>query len=561
MIQLRNLRLDPGKNETELKKAAALALRIDASEITGLTIMRKSLDARKNNDIHYIYTVEVSVNGEEELVLSRAKNASAAIAERFEYRIPQVAGEFPNRPVVIGFGPAGMFAALVLAEAGLAPIVLERGADAVTRKAKVDLFWGEGVLDPECNVQFGEGGAGTFSDGKLNTERTKDPRIHWVLQQFAAAGAPVNICYDAKPHIGTDILIDVVQNLRKRIIAAGGEVRFGHKLVGLGTEEQISNTDDQILNDENFTKSLSAITVQSPDGTYTLSCERLILAIGHSARDTLEMLEEIGVPMEPKPFSMGVRIEHSQTMVDQTQYRNGSGDLPPADYKLACQLPDGGSAYTFCMCPGGYVVAAASEEGGVVTNGMSFSMRDAENANAALLVTLHPEDFPDKSILGGMRWQREIERAAFEAGGKSYKAPAQIVGDFLANRASSGVGRANRATGKVVRPTYRPGVIWGDIRTVLPQKITNVIAEALPLLDRKLRGFADPGAVMTAPETRSSSPVRILRGEDRSSALAGLYPCGEGAGYAGGITSAAVDGVRCAEAVIGQIRKIRVDPR
>lgn len=565
MIQLRNLRLDPGQDEAELIKAAARALVIGETDIKGLDIVRKSLDARKNNDIHYIYTVEVSVGGDESLALSGAKNASASIVERFNYVIPQMAEKFQTRPVIAGFGPAGMFAALVLAEAGLAPIVLERGADALTRKVKVDQFWDDGVLDPECNVQFGEGGAGTFSDGKLNTG-TKDPRIQWVLAQFAGAGGPKEICYDAKPHIGTDILIDVVQNLRKRIIAAGGEVRFGHKLVGL-------NTEDQILNDENFSKNiendlcdlnpqsmkekrLSNITVQSADGTYTLLCENLILAIGHSARDTLEMLEETGVPMEPKPFSMGVRIEHGQSMVDKVQYGNVPNELPPADYKLACQLPDGGSAYTFCMCPGGYVVAAASEEGGVVTNGMSYRARDAENANAAFLVTLQPEDFPDKSVLGGMRWQREIERAAFEAGGKSYKAPAQTVGDFLGKRPSSGVGRANRATGKVVRPTYKPGVVWGDIRTVLPQKITDVLAEALPLLDRKLRGFADPGAVMTAPETRSSSPVRILRGKDCTSELAGLYPCGEGAGYAGGITSAAVDGMRCAEAIIASIVKL-----
>jgi len=543
MIQIRNLCLSLREEETALRQKAAQGLRIDASEITDLVIRKKSLDARKNKDIHYIYTVEVSTKDEESRVLLHAKNKDATLSERFVYEIPKAEGqEGRPRPVVVGFGPAGMFAAVVLAEAGLSPIVLERGGEVAERKKKVDAFWKKGVLDPECNVQFGEGGAGTFSDGKLNTG-TKDPRIQWVLEQFVKAGAPPNIAYDAKPHIGTDVLMDVVKNLRERVLKAGGEVRFGHKLVGFAAE--ITEGEGEMEK----RKALRRIEVEAPEGKYTLPCEKLILAIGHSARDTFEILNELAIPMEPKPFSMGVRIEHSQKAIDDIQYGKSPEALPAADYKLACQLPDGGSAYTFCMCPGGYVVAASSEEGGVVTNGMSLAARAGKNANAALLVTLHPEDFPDKSVLGGMYWQREIERAAFSAGGNTYKAMVQLVGDFLAKKPSKGP--------RGLHPTYLPGVVWGDIRTVLPKKITDTIAAAIPLLDRKLRCFAAADAVLTAPETRSSSPVRILRGEDRVSlGLSGLYPCGEGAGYAGGITSAAVDGMRCAEALIGGVGQI-----
>ena len=375
-------------------------------------------------------------------------------------------------------------------------------------------------------MQFGEGGAGTFSDGKLNTG-THDARIGFVLAEFAAHGAPEHITYDAKPHIGTDVLVEVVQSLRREIIDRGGEVRFGHRVTGLSTEGG----------------HIAALTVAGPEGGYTLPARQVILAIGHSARDTFEMLHAQGVPMEPKPFSMGVRIEHRQKDISAAQYGAAAERLPAADYSLSCHLPDGSSAYTFCMCPGGEVFAAASEQGGVCTNGMSNSRRDGENANAAVLVTLRPEDFPDQSTLGGMYWQRSIEQRAYACGGGNYHAPAQLAGDFLAGRASTGPGR--------VQPTYRPGVTWCDLHDVLPKRITDTLAQALPAFGRKLRGFDDPDAVLTAPETRSSSPVRIVRGDDRcSTGVPGLYPCGEGAGYAGGITSAAVDGLRCAESVI-----------
>ncbi len=369
-------------------------------------------------------------------------------------------------------------------------------------------------------MQFGEGGAGTFSDGKLNTG-VNNPRIGWILEQFVKCGARENILYDAKPHVGTDVLLGVVQNLRGWIISLGGEVRFNTQVTGIRSDSG----------------RLTALELENGE---ILECDHAIFAIGHSARDTFEMLDAANVPMEPKPFAMGVRIEHKQTTIDAAQYGRHDPVLPPADYKLVKHLEDG-TVYTFCMCPGGYVVAAASEAGRVVTNGMSYADRDGENANAALLVTVNPEEFPYEGNLGGMRWQRDVEEAAYELSG-SYRAPAQKVGDFLLGRASESAGE--------IQPTYKPGVHWCDLHDVLPDKISRSLKQALPLLDGNLAGFADVDAILTAPETRSSSPVRIIRGEDRQSALKGFYPSGEGAGYAGGIMSAAIDGIMSAEAVI-----------
>ena len=518
MILLRGLRLEEGEALSALREKAAKKLHIPPREIRELRLVKRSLDARKKNDIHYSCAVALKLDSGEDRALRRGAEPYVPPV----YDIPRL--DTDERPVVVGFGPAGMFAALVLARAGTRPIVLERGRDAQSRARDVEAFRQGGPLDPESNVQFGEGGAGTFSDGKLNTG-THDRRIAFVLKEFAAHGAPENVQWDAKPHIGTDILIDVVQHIREEILSLGGEVRFETRLDGLVDEGG----------------ALTGALVTHGGEQSVLPCQRLILAIGHSARDSFEMLKRRGLPMERKPFSMGVRIEHRQADIDLAQYGRARGELPPADYSLNVRLPDGTSAYTFCMCPGGRVFAAASEAGGVVTNGMSTSDRGGQNANAALLVTLHPEDFPGDGVLAGMRWQREIERAAYDVSG-SYRAPAQLVGDFLAGRSGTKPG--------AVTPSYEPGVVWCDLHSVLPPRITGVLEQAIPALGRKLRGFDAPDAVLTGPETRSSSPVRILRDESLQSSLRGLYPCGEGAGYAGGITSAAVDGLRCAEAVL-----------
>ena len=519
MIRIRNLKLYPGQPETTLSVLAAKALRVNPSQLKSLTIRKKSIDARDKQAIRILYTVDVSLP-QEAAILRRVRSAQITRATDAHYHPPRAAAPMP-RPVIVGFGPAGIFAGLILAQAGLRPIILERGRDAETRQKDVAAFWTSGKLDPISNVQFGEGGAGTFSDGKLNTG-VRDIRIHWVLQQLVSAGAPEEILYDAKPHIGTDVLVHIVQTLRRTIESHGGEVHFETQLTGLKTEGG----------------AISA--AQTNHGS--IPCSALILATGHSARDTYEMLDCLGVPMTPKAFSMGVRIEQLQSRINHTQYGDAAALLPPASYKLACHLPDGSSAYTFCMCPGGFVVAAASELEAIATNGMSNQDRGGVNANAALLVSLPPEQFPDSSTLGGMHYQRQLERAAFLAAGGNYFAPAQLAGDFLARRPSSAFG--------AVQPTYRPGVTLCDLHQVLPVSITGVLESALVQLNQKLPGFSDPDAVLTAPETRSSAPVRILRDSTFQSTLRGLYPCGEGAGYAGGITSAAVDGIKCAEALI-----------
>ena len=426
------------------------------------------------------------------------------------------------RPIVVGSGPAGMFAGLALAEAGLRPIVLERGAPVEQRQKDVSSFWHGGELKANSNVQFGEGGAGTFSDGKLMTGIKKDKFTAKVLQEFAAAGAPQEILYLAKPHIGTDKLRLVVKNIRQKILSLGGEYRFNSQLTGLVIKKD----------------KLTAVKITNKKETYELPANKLFLAIGHSARDTFEMLYNSGVHMEQKPFSVGARIEHKQSLINKAQYGKAAESpyLGAADYKMAVHLPNGRSVYTFCMCPGGVVVAAASEKGRVVTNGMSEFARAAENANSALLVGVSEKDFGSSSPLAGMYFQRKLEENAFIAGGKSYRAPAVLAGDFLRRKNSRNLGE--------VRPSYLPGVVLGGFNQLLPEEITESLRLGIVEMAKKLHGFDCYDAVLTGVETRSSSPVRIVRDETMQSNIKGLYPCGEGAGYAGGITSAAADGLK-----------------
>ena len=528
MLRINEVTVPLGAEIQEIKAAAAKVIGVPAADVIDFEVVRESIDSRQKSRIRMIYSVNVTVDGDEESIAARFPANKVSRCQRYEYIMPENRRTSRFRPVIVGFGPAGMFAALLLARAGLAPLVIERGNDVDTRTADVYGFWKTRVLNTSSNVQFGEGGAGTFSDGKLTTG-IKDSRCRLVLNTFREFGAPEQILYSAHPHIGTDKLKDVVKNIRREVIRLGGEVRFGCTMKDVYASNGV----------------VQGISYVGPDGgTVDIETDCVLLCIGHSARDTVEMLYRRGVKMEQKAFSVGVRIEHPQALINKALYGKWANDprLGAANYKLANHPPHGRGGYTFCMCPGGTVVCASSEENRVVVNGMSEFARDGENANSAILVGIEPDFFADDHPLSGIELQRKIESTAFAAGGGGYTAPAQLVGDFLKNVPSVRQGG--------VRPTCPTGVSFGDIRRVLPAVVTDNIALAITAFDKKLAGFALPDAVLTAPESRSSSPVRIVRDEFRQCSIKGLFPCGEGAGYAGGIVSAAVDGVRCAEAVL-----------
>lgn len=532
MIRIQQIKVPIEATSDDIKKAAAKAIKVNPSDITELSIFRKSIDSRNKEDIRFVYTVDVSLNGNEKRIIKRGKNR---VTEATFYKYEPVENRRTSkfRPVIVGFGPAGMFSGLILAEAGLKPIILERGHDVDKRTEDVKKFWLTGKLNTSSNVQFGEGGAGTFSDGKLTTG-IKDKRQEKVYRDFVKFGAPEDITYSNYPHIGTDRLKTVVKNIREEIISLGGEVHFGTTV----TELIIVN---------HF---IHGVTVKDESGNLTdIETDTVILAPGHSARDTYEYLYKTGITLLQKPFSVGTRIEHPREFIDKAQYGAFAGHpaLGAANYKMACHPPNGRGAYTFCMCPGGTVVNASSEENRICVNGMSEWARDKENSNSAILVGINPEQFPTKHPLSGMHLQREIESLAFEAGGRTYAAPAQLVGDFLSDTPSIKMGSVN--------PSCPTGVEPSDIRTILPKHVTDTIAPALLKMDKMIKGFAMKDAVLTAPEARSSAPVRILRDDfyeamQGETPVGGLYPCGEGAGYAGGIVSAGVDGIRVAEAVL-----------
>lgn len=517
MIRISNINYPILYDELNLPEYIAKKYKLGA--INDFKIIKKSIDARKKDDIHYVYTVDLATANESKL-LKKHKNISKPIYKKY---IPPHPVSTSKKVVVAGFGPAGMMCSYMLAKAGYSVIVLERGECVEERTKTVERLRNEGILNPESNVQFGEGGAGTFSDGKLTTG-INDIRTSYVLSEFAKHGAPREILYLSKPHIGTDKLLKMIRSFREDIINSGGDIRFSHKLCGINITD----------------KKLTSVSVRNNNKIYEIPTDSLVIATGHSAVDVFEMLKTSNVALERKVFAIGARIEHSREMINRSQYGEFGKLLPAADYKIAVKTSNGRRVYTFCMCPGGEVVASASDIGGVVTNGMSLFARDAENSNSALLVNVMPEDLEGDDPLEGCKFQRKIEKKAYDMCG-GYFAPCQSVGDFLNGDNSE----------FSVKPSYLPGVKKCDLRELMPEFVTSAISEALPLFDKKLHGFADNGAVLTAPETRSSSPVRIVRNsETLMASVDGIYPSGEGAGYAGGIMTAAVDGIKTAEAIM-----------
>lgn len=527
MLRVSNIKLSIDDDKSKIKSTLIKKLKIKEKELVKYFIYKESIDARKRGKIDFVYTVDVVVNNESKILKKKLKDV-VEIKQREYIGVASGGQKLENRPVVIGSGPAGLFASLVLAQRDYMPIMLERGLDVDNRTKDINNFWTERKFKNNSNVQFGEGGAGTFSDGKLTT-RIKDIRCRKVLEEFVNFGAPDEILYANKPHVGTDILKNVVKNIREEIIRLGGSVKFDAKVTQINVEG--SKIKSVVVNDEE-----------------TIETNVVILAIGHSARDTYEMLYEKGVKIIQKPFAIGARIEHPQILINKSQYKEfyNHEKLGAADYKLIEHTSNGRTAYTFCMCPGGTVIASASEEGEVVTNGMSEHARDKENANSAFLVNVKPSDFGSDHPLAGVEFQRKYEKLAYELGGRNYNAPVQLVGDFLQDRVSTDLGK--------VKPSYKPGYTFANLRDCLPEFVCETMKEALPKLDKKLNGFSMYDAVLTGVETRSSAPIRIVRDEEtlESVSVQNLYPCGEGAGYAGGIVTAAVDGIKCAEKIIEQ---------
>ncbi len=527
MLRLTEIRLPIDHNDDGITQAILERLSIAPSELLCFSVFRRGIDARKKNAIQFVYTVDVTTTTDAFLLSKFSTHPHIKPAPNMRYQfVAHATGKETARPVVVGFGPCGMFAALILAQGGFKPIILERGKKVRERTVDTFGFWRQRKLDPESNVQFGEGGAGTFSDGKLHTQ-IKDPKFYGrkVLTEFVKAGAPEEILYVSKPHVGTFRLVKMVEQMRAEIKSLGGEFRFQSRV------EDIDIVDGAV----------QGVTLANREYIPT---HHVILAIGHSARDTFEMLHTRGVYIEAKPFSVGFRIEHPQSMIDACRLGPNAGHpaLGAADYHLVHHCKNGRSVYSFCMCPGGTVVAAASESGCIVTNGMSQYSRAERNANAAIVVGIDPTDYPGHP-LAGMAFQRQIEAKAFELGGNSYDAPGQLVGDFLAGRPSTQLG--------AVIPSYRPGVRLTDLAPALPSYAIEAIREALPAFEKQIKGFARDDAVLTGVETRTSSPIRIKRDDNslQSINVKGLYPAGEGAGYAGGILSSAVDGIKVAEAV------------